>query len=309
MEEFKFYLSSLEAEVKNGKNYVLVEPVHDSGMKLLIGTQKILTDKDVNKLKEMYKDEPYRTIFVRTAIPHYIDEEKRIKWADFIVSFFKKTEYARKIGKERHDFIIKYLSASIRESDYIVWKLSQLKAFSTKLFENSLFTCYLSLLTFYNYQLSANSGMIDGTAVDNIISASLLHNIGFFKYDAKIHEKKRIEINHIRENFYQHTVEAYKILKSEISRHDLPEEVMQAILNHEEFIDGSGFPRKLENNEIPFLAKLLSLANYAALLVSGEWSLKERENREHYMKLRQDRSKFDPDLFEALDIEFRVIFS
>ncbi len=308
MEQFSLFLSALEAEVKKGKNYCLIEPVLDSGMKLLLGTQKILSEKDVLKLKEMYKEEPYKTIFVRTAIPHYIEENKRIKWSDYIITFFKKSYFGKKITHERLDFIVKYLDSTIRESDYIVWKLSQMKAFSTKLFENSLYTCYIALLTYYNYTLTAHSGMIDGNVVENIISSSLLHNVGFFKYDAKIHEKKRIELQVNRENFYQHPTEAYNLIKSEIGRHDLPEEVLQAILNHEEFADGSGFPRGLAAMDLPFLARLLSLSNYAALLIAGEWSLKERENREHYMKLRQDRNKFDPELFEALDSGFKILF-
>ena len=67
-------------------------------------------------------------------------------------------------------------------------------------------------------------------------------------------------------------------------------------------------PRGLAAMDLPFLARLLSLSNYAALLIAGEWSLKERENREHYMKLRQDRNKFDPELFEALDSGFKILF-
>ncbi len=307
MEEFRFYISALEAEVKKGKSYCLVEPIYDTSMKLLIGTQKVLADKDIAKLKEMYKDDPYKTIFVRTSIPHYIEDEKRIKWSDYIITFFKKSEYSKKITADRLDFIVKYIDFTVKESDYIVLKLSQMKTFSKKLFENSLYTCYIALLTYYNYALFSNSGMIDGSIVENIISASLLHNVGFFKYDAKIHEKKRIEINHIRENFYQHTIEAYKLIKSEMGKHDLPDDVLQAILNHEEFADGSGYPRGLQINEIPFLAKLLSISNYAALLITGEWSMKERENREHYQKFKQDRNKFDPELFEALDAAFQII--
>jgi hypothetical protein len=308
MEEFRFYLSALEAEVKKGKNYSLIEPVLDSGMKLLIGTRKILTDKDVIKLKEIYKDDPYKTIPVRTAIPHYIDEDKRIQWSDYIISFFKKSIFMKKITREKLDFIVKYINSTIRESDYLVWKLSQLKNFSAKLFENSLHTCFISLLTYYNYTLSVNSGMIDGTVVEKIIHAALLHNLGFMKYDPKIHEKKRIEINQKKDNLLQHPVEAYKLIKSDTGRHDLPEEVLQAILNHEEFTDGSGYPRGLVKDELPFLAKLLSISNYAVLLITGEWSLKERENREYYLKLKQDRNKFDPELFEALDDVFKALF-
>ncbi len=308
MEEFTFFISSLEAEVEKGKSYVLCEPVYDSNAKLLLGTQKILTMRDVAKLREIYNNDTRKTIHVRTVIPHYIDEDKRTKWADYAVAFFKKAPYAKKITHERCEFIEKYLGRILRESDYSVWKLSQLKTFSKKIFENSLHTCYIALLTYYNYALSTNSGMIDGRTVENIINASMLHNIGLLKIEAKHLDMKRVEMTLNKQEFYQHPVEAYRLLKSETDRHDLPEEVMQAVLNHEEFLDGSGYPRGLSGEDLPFLARLISLSNYAALLLSGEWSIKNRSDREHYMKLRQDRNKFDPELFDALDAGFKTLF-
>ncbi len=309
MEEFVFHISSLESEIKKGKNYVLIDPIHDSKMKVLIGTQKILTEKDIVKIKELFENNPHTTIHVRTAIPHYIEEDKRVKWVSLIISNFEAKDYVKKLTYERKDFITKYLKSIIKEDDYVVWKLYQLKNFSKKLFDHSLNTCFIALITYYNYNLMNQSGMIDGKMVENVINASLLQSIGLLKNDAKMLEKKRVEIvqNRLSE-FYQHTSEAYKILKSETARHDLPEEVLQAVLNHEEFADGSGSPRGLDGNDMPFLAKLLSLANYFELLLSGEWSLKDRTSREHCSKLRQERKKFDPQIFEALDSSFKTLF-
>jgi HD-GYP domain-containing protein (c-di-GMP phosphodiesterase class II) len=309
MAEFHFTIDALEAEIREGRSLMLIEPIRDEKYNLLIGTEKVLTEKDILKIREKTKPGVNHTFRVRTVIPHYIDEEKRIKWAAYIISLFQGNDLFENLSRERKDFVTKYLKSILSENDYIIWKLSQVKAFSKKVFDHSVNTCFTAMITYFTYLNTRLSGMMDPVVIEKVITVSLLHNVGIMKYDPKIFEKKRMEIAPNRNSwFYQHPIEAFKMIKAEGDKHEMPDDVMEAILDSEEFLDGTGGPRGIQGDDLTFLARLVSLCGYFELLLSEEFSHKARHYREYIAKLRGDKSKFDPELLEALDLTFKYLF-
>lgn len=309
MSEFHYSIDKLEAEIREGKSLMLLESIRDEKFNVLIGTEKILTDKDVQKIRDKTKGGANVTFRVRSVIPHYIDEDKRIKWAAYVISLFQGNEIFVNLSRERKDFVTKYLKSILSENDYIIWKLSQVKAFSKKVFDHSVNTCFMTLVVYFTYLNTRLSGMMDPVVIEKIIVTSLLHNVGILKFDPKIFEKKRMEIAPTRSSwFYQHPIEAFKMIKAEGDKHELSEDVMEAILDSEEFLDGTGGPRGIQGNDISFLARLVSLCGYFELLISEEFSHKARHYREYIAKLRGDKNKFDPELLEALDLTFKYLF-
>jgi HD-GYP domain-containing protein (c-di-GMP phosphodiesterase class II) len=309
MAEFHYTIDALETEIREGRSLMLYEPIRDDKYNLLIGTEKILTDKDIQKIREKKNPKTNTMYRVRTVIPHYIDEEKRIKWAAYLISLFQGNELFENLSRERKDFVAKYLKSILSENDYIIWKLSQVKAFSKKVFDHSVNTCFMALITYFTYLNTRLSGMMDPVVIEKIITSSLLHNVGILKFDPKIFEKKRMEIAPNRSSwFYQHPIEAFRMIKAEGDKHELPDDVMEAILDSEEFLDGTGGPRGIAGDDITFLARLISLCGYFELLISEEFSHKARHYREYIAKLRGDKGKFDPELLEALDLTFKYLF-
>jgi len=309
MAEFEYTIDYLESEVRDGRSLMLVESLRDEKYNILIGSEKILTDKDIQKIKDILKDKPYRTFRVNTVIPHYIDEDKRIKWAAYVTSLFQGNELFSNLSRERKDFVTKYLKNILSENDYIIWKLSQIKAFSKKVFDHSVNTCFIALITYFSYLNMKLSGMVDPGIIEKIITATLLHNVGVLKFDPKIFEKKRIEIAPNRNSwFYQHPIEAFKIIKADGDKHEIGEDVMEAILDNEEFLDGSGGPRGIQGDDLSFLTRLVSLCGYFELLLSEEYSHRTRHYREYIAKLRSEKTKFDQELLEALDLTFKYLF-
>lgn len=309
MSEFHYTIDALEAEIRDGKSLMLVEPIRDDKFNVLIGSEKVLTDKDTQKIRERANPRPNTTFRVRTVIPHFIDEDKRIKWAAYVVSLFQGNELYNNLSRERKDFVMKYLKSILSENDYLIWKMSQIKAFSKKVFDHSVNTCFISMITYFTYLNTKLSGMMDPIVIEKVIIVSLLHNMGIMKYDPKIFEKKRIEIAPNRNSwFYQHPIEAFKIIKSEGDKHELSEDVMEAILDSEEFLDGTGGPRGIQGDDLTFLARLVSLCGYFELLISEEFSHRTRHYREYIAKLRGEKEKFDPELLEALDLTFKYLF-
>ncbi len=296
-------------QITKGKAFLLVEPLFDDRSNLLLGTEKILTSKDLEKVQSRYPEVFMKPLHVRTTIPHFISEEQRIKWVAYLISLFREDDFYRDLAKSPKDFISKYLKANLLENDYVIWKLSQIKNFSKKVFKHSVHTCFVSLTIYYIYNQNHFQGMINAHQVGSLISAALLHDVGFMQMNKGDVEKKRVELLESEYlKYYQHAIYSYQILEAEKARHELDKEVMEAVLNHEERIDGSGLPRGLDGESLSFISQIVALADYFSQLTLGEWTLKQRPYREHIAKLRKEKTRFNPDLVAALDLAFKYLF-
>jgi HD-GYP domain-containing protein (c-di-GMP phosphodiesterase class II) len=309
MAEMCLTIDALEAEIRGGKKLLLMQPLMDAKSNVLIGTGKILTDRECQRFRDFFPNQQKKQILVRTVIPHFIEEEKRVKWAAYAVSVFEGGEIFKGMARQKKDFVSKYLKNTLIENDYLVWKLSQIKNFSRKLFDHSLNVCCIALATYSTYTQVHMQGMVDAMLVDNVIAASLLHAVGLLKNDPKLLEKKRLELAaNSASAFFQYTVESYRLVMAESERHELTDPVNQALLSVEEYLDGTGSPRGISGTDMDFLSRLISLSNYFELLVSGEFSVKPRPYREYVGKIRAEKTKFDPDLMESLDLTFKHLF-
>lgn len=50
---------------------------------------------------------------------------------------------------------------------------------------------------------------------------------------------------------------------------DFPEEIVTIVETHHEKMDGSGYPHRLKGEEIPFLARVLTVCDAADAMMSG----------------------------------------
>lgn len=309
MGEQELSLEILEAEINNGKNLILIEPIYDTRYNVLIGTEKILAVKDIQKIRERCPEQVGKKFRVRQTIPHFLEDEKRLQWTNYILNMLDSISYLKLLPKEKKDFATKYLKTALIENDYIIWKLSQIKTFSKRVFEHTVNTCYIALVIYRTYSGTTLSGMIDGKFIEKLVTTTLIHTIGFLKFPAKIFEAKRIEIASDKTlDITQHPIEAFKTLIAEKSRHEFTEDILDAILNQEEFVDGSGGPRGIGGEDLSFLARILCVSSYFNQLLTGEWSFRERPTKEYLLRLRQEKIKFDQHLVEALDMTFKYFF-
>ena len=90
-----------------------------------------------------------------------------------------------------------------------------------------------------------------------IYMAGLLHDIGKIGIDDAVLRKSgrltEVEFEHIK----QHPALGYKIL-ADIKQFS---EVLPAVLHHHEQWDGNGYPCKLSGEQIPFMARIVSVAD------------------------------------------------
>lgn len=110
------------------------------------------------------------------------------------------------------------------------------------------------LLSRYDVQIAAVAGM--------------LHDIGMLHVDPLLLESDKAASVEQRRQLYSHPLISIGLIEP---HHQYPKEVVRAVREHHECLDGSGYPRNLMGDAISPLGKILSLAKVvAAMFASGK---------------------------------------
>lgn len=94
------------------------------------------------------------------------------------------------------------------------------------------------------------------SAIDQVILAALLHDIGKIKIDMP-DMQALITMN--EDSVKAHTILGYKLIREEL---ELPEEIALVALEHHENNDGSGYPQGLSNDFISEYSQIINVANF-----------------------------------------------
>jgi diguanylate cyclase (GGDEF)-like protein len=98
---------------------------------------------------------------------------------------------------------------------------------------------------------------LDYGTVREIETAGLLHDIGKISVDENILNKEGRLTNEEYEKVKKHPESSYQILKSI----DAYAGMAEVVLSHHERWDGGGYPRNLKGEEIPLIARIISVAD------------------------------------------------
>ncbi len=124
--------------------------------------------------------------------------------------------------------------------------------------------------------------------------AGLLHDIGMLHLDPKL----LTQAGDITEQQWHQLYVHPKISSTLIERHHAyPKEMLRAVMEHHEFLDGSGYPHNLLQKSISPLGRILSLAELFTAVHSPE-----RNGSEHrlWVLLRMNQHRYDTQLVERL---------
>ncbi len=147
--------------------------------------------------------------------------------------------------------IVDKLMTNILQSDNIVMNLSDIRSVDDYTFSHSVNVCIFSLIT----------GVSMGVKGDNLKDlgvGALLHDIGKVRIDEAILQKPSSLTVSEYDETRRHTVYGYEILRN--SR-DINSTAHIIALYHHERIDGSGYPYKLKNTDIPMPARIVAVAD------------------------------------------------
>jgi putative nucleotidyltransferase with HDIG domain len=143
------------------------------------------------------------------------------------------------------------------------------------------------MATYLCYKL----GFVNPKVLQHVAAAGLLHDIG--KSHISLEEDLNLGDNaeQEQERMMQHPQKAYDLLKKLPL---VPEEVLQIILEHHEFYDGSGYPRGLARRKINGLSRVFSIANtFENIASSMQGSQEERYRMAAEVMQEQMAYKFD----------------
>lgn len=125
-------------------------------------------------------------------------------------------------------------------------------------------------------------------------SAGLLHDIGMLHLDPVLLTPLGPISKEQRRQLYVHPKVSCTLIER---HHTYSKEVLRAVMEHHEFLDGSGYPRNLSQKSISPLACILSLAELFTAMHSPERNASERRL---WVLLRMNQHRYDALLVERL---------
>lgn len=133
--------------------------------------------------------------------------------------------------------------------------------------------------------------------LEKLAKAGRYHDIGKLSLEQKLLDKKYSELTEEeKEELATHAETGYQILK------ELPgmTDVARIVLHHHERWDGSGYPRGIKGEEIPYLSLVLSVANAYEFLTGQHYRPSRRLSRDEAIEeLRQSAgNRFSPEIVE-----------
>ncbi|HEY5595194.1 MAG TPA: diguanylate cyclase, partial [Nitrospiria bacterium] len=142
----------------------------------------------------------------------------------------------------------------------------------------------------------ANALGLDEAKKESLRVASLLHNIGTVSIPDRVLNKPGPFSLEERKIIQAHPMLAGMILEKTSHM----EEILPAILYHHERFDGKGYPNGMKGEEIPYLARVLSVVEAYHAMLSVRPYRPRLNTEEAQVELRRNAgSQFDPAMVEA----------
>lgn len=161
----------------------------------------------------------------------------------------------------------------------------------------------------YNYQIyhSINSTIIaliggkelklNDIQLQDLGIAGLLHDIGMLKIPDHILNKDEKLTDEEYETIKTHPIVAYKFVQENLSLND---NILEAILQHHEQLDGKGYPKRMRGEKINLLAKIISISDAFEAQTSHR---SYRRTKSGYMAMREvlssNNNMFDSSVLKA----------
>lgn len=127
--------------------------------------------------------------------------------------------------------------------------------------------------------------------------ATLLHDVGKQRVPGFLHEDYGQLTEFERQSFRQHVEFGVEMAR----RMEMPRDVVEAIAQHHEYADGSGFPLRLNLESLSPISRVLSLCNrYHNLVCPLHADIGITPHRALQQLFRDERERFDPALLPRL---------
>lgn len=98
-------------------------------------------------------------------------------------------------------------------------------------------------------------------------AVGLLHDIGMLHLDPLLLDPKAVLTGAQRRQLYSHPIISMMLMER---HHEYPKDVVRAVLEHHECLNGSGYPRALRGPHLSLMGRCMSLTEVITGMVNGE---------------------------------------
>ena len=130
--------------------------------------------------------------------------------------------------------------------------------------------------------------------IAQIIEAALLHDVGKLEVSASLLNKREPLSAEDLDTVHSHVLAGYKLLDA-IGEYS--EDVLRAVRHHHEKMDGSGYPDGLFGDDIPFLARFITICDIYAALIEHRAYRAPLPAKESLQVMREMQNKLAPEFF------------
>ncbi|MCM1565529.1 MAG: HD-GYP domain-containing protein [Dehalobacter sp.] len=242
------------------KGDVLGRTIFSHNGRSLLGKGVTLTQPYIDRLKELgisivYVDDDETKDIV---IEDVISEENRREAMNSI----EHSAEAVRIGKDLNGFQVKKtvnnIIGDVLFQEKIFLSLTDMRSYDNQVYAHSVSVCVLS--TILGKALGLDKDTLEALAV-----GALLHDIGTVKLPKELVAKREAFTPKENDLYQTHTIHGYEILRNKPELNLLSAHIA---LQHHEWLNGNGYPRKLSGRRLHVLAQIVGVADFYDNLVN-----------------------------------------
>ncbi len=238
---------------------VLARDILNERGHLVLPRGTALTTPQLNRLKQLGISEVWvreKEPFVPPLISEAIGETYEVA-ALFVEDLFAQASVAKQLDISlAPEVLSRFLDACQEETNFLKL-IRNLRTLDEYTFQHSLGVGLLSMKIGEWLSLSKEE-------CDDLLLAGTLHDIGKSQVRQDVLQKPGRLSPEEYEHIKKHTKFGYKLLRNS----GVKETVAQTALNHHERLDGSGYPRGLEQAEIDLYSRIVSVADVFSAMTS-----------------------------------------
>lgn len=239
---------------------------------------------EVMELRFKHKDDSWR--FLEAKAKNLLDKNEVTGIAISSRDISERKRYEDELRKRNQELVL-------LQADFEELFLGTVKVLSNALDAKSKWTAgHAERVTKYAVGIGKEMGL-EEKSLKELEIAGLLHDIGKMEtYIDLLDKKGELTVEEI-ELIRHHPVKGAEILSPIKQLKD----VILAVKNHHEFYDGTGYPDGLKGEEIPFYARILTIADSVDAMSSDRPYRKSKAKDEIIAELTRGSGKqFDPEI-------------
>ena len=238
---------------------VTARNVYDAAGTVLIGTGVILVEQYVERLKKLNIGSIYvvNPLLENMELPEMVKEETRVKAIQNIQSAYQKYPKGQEMDGRPVEEIAELIVEEVVQNRQQMLQGSDTRTYEDYIYAHAVNVAVLSVMT------GVNLGY-NGQRLKELAWGALLHDIGEMLTPREIVDKPgKLSLAEWLE-VKKHPAQGFELLRKVLRTIPMP--VAHVAFQHHENFDGSGYPRKLQGQDIHEYARIAAVANiYDAL--------------------------------------------